>query len=273
MDSHLKSKISHSTIILSDTLDDSGIVSEINKIPCEHFEYSQMENAIIYKNFYSNKNCNISNVNRIKRFNDLKDNDEIKHFHVDAKFHSFLFTDPIYLFESTSSLRKYATIIQCNSNDCDYQDNFEEFLEDNKLYKEIDGKLVKLKSESPEIIDNTNIERLQCPKCKTLNCILCLDFTFILQDYDDILLIARCTGDDANLFFSCSTSDLCSNKTEHLKTIATMLKFMYHITNDPTECLEKITWTLATSGEKDQRQYRMIKASILTKSLACGAML
>lgn len=274
LDKDAKSKISHSTIIFSNTLDDSDITNEFNKIPCNHFEYSPVENNIIYRNFYSNKNP-IFKVERVKRIDDIINDDQIKYFDIEAKFHSFLFKDDYLsqIFNSMSSLRKFITMIQCNSNECDYQDHFANFMENNTLYKEIDGRLVKM-NESSETSENTEIlKHLQCPKCQTLNCILCLDFAFFLQDYDNILLLVQLTGDEANSFFSCSTIDLCSNKSDLLKTIPAMLKFMYHITNDSSECLQKITWTLKSSGEKEQRQYRMIGASILTKSFACGTAL
>ncbi|KAI7689975.1 hypothetical protein SSS_02866 [Sarcoptes scabiei] len=187
---------------LTDTLDESFLTKQINHIPCEHYDYDQYEKEILYRHFYSELRGNLVTELYFQTFADFINKTEIKNkfFQIKAKFYSFVLDKTIDIFESMSTLRKYATMVQCTSTNsspnCNYQETFDEFLKQcESFYEEKEGKL------SYKMDSNKPILNLHCPNCDQLTCILCLDFFMLLQDYDNALLLTRLAGIDANIFF------------------------------------------------------------------------
>ncbi|XP_075676453.1 uncharacterized protein LOC113795059 [Dermatophagoides pteronyssinus] len=262
----------------SNTLDDSSLLT--NTIPCFHNQYTKYQKEIIYRHFYSSKNSNLSSFQRLNSFDQLinqRKNVENEFFLVDAKFHSVTFgqQDPIDIFQSMSTLRQYACIVFCNENDCNYQDTFESFFQKSSEWlMEKNEQLIYINRESStdnnESQDNQMI-RLKCPNCHTENIILSLDFILILQDYDNGLIVVRLTRIDANVFFNCSTYDLCQRSSPLLEQIPAFFKHAFHITNEQTDCLQKITWTLMVNDhDQNQREFHLVDVSIMNKNFSGG---
>ncbi|OTF82724.1 hypothetical protein BLA29_001700, partial [Euroglyphus maynei] len=224
----------------SNTLDDSSLASDINTIPCSHNEYTETQKEILRRHFYSRKNLNSSFI-RLNSFAQLigYKNVENQFFLVDAKFHSVIFgtQDPIHIFSSMSTLRRYACLVLCNANGCDYQDTFESFFaKSSDWLTEKDEQLICINQESSDIEDASSSEEmkfLKCPNCHTKNIILSLDFILILQDYENGLIVSRLNKIDANVFFNCSTYELCQGASSPLlKQIPAFFKHAFHVTND-----------------------------------------
>lgn len=263
-------------------LDESSLnnMDLTSQISCTHIDFTTFERTFVYKHLFTRDFKSHLDSIQLKSFKDILEyQDTMQTFKIQARFHSFVFQkSKMSLFSSLSRLRKYATVVQCTSNkknrQCDYRESFEKFVEESKDYRlEEDSLVVTSEDASSDPSTSTrSYDRLKCPQCSLMTCIVCLDFYIILQDYDGSLFLTHLSGPTANRFFSCCTADLCQSSADDIcQKIPALLKYLAHITNDNSPCNQKIYWIIEQNHQVE-REYNLIDACILSSMVSCGVM-